>query len=40
MVDRPPTIKWVKKANMWCISSVKDGKQTIVWSAEKPELAL
>lgn len=29
-------IKWVKRAKMWAKTVVKDGKQTIEWSQEKP----
>jgi hypothetical protein len=38
MLDKIPKVKWVKRANMWCVSEVKDGKQIINWYAEKPEM--
>lgn len=29
-------LKWVKKANMWCITKFENGKQIQTWSSEKP----
>jgi len=31
-----PIIKFVKKANMWCITSFKDNEQTQEWFVEQP----
>ena len=31
------SVKWVKRAKMWAKTVVKDGKQTIEWSQEKPD---
>lgn len=35
------TVKWVKKANMWCRTIIKDNKQTIEWFSkhEKPTIS-
>ena len=29
-------IKYVKRANMWCKTYTKDGKQIIEWFSKKP----
>ena len=31
------TIKWVKRANMWCKTYMKDNKQVQEWTSDKPE---
>jgi len=30
------SVKWVKRAQSWAKTTVKEGKQTIEWSQEKP----
>lgn len=34
------SVKWVKKANMWCKTTVLDNKQSIEWFSkdQKPKL--
>lgn len=34
------SVKWVKKAQMWCKTTIKDNKQTIEWFSknQKPEV--
>lgn len=36
--DKPDSIsvKWVKKAQMWCRTTVVDNKQTIEWFSTEP----
>lgn len=34
----PPSKKFVKKANSWCITRWVDGKQIIEWFQEEPNL--
>lgn len=36
--DTPPKKKFVKTANMWCVTKWKDKKQVIEWSVEEPIL--
>ncbi len=36
--DKLPQKKWVKRANMWAVTQVKDGKQIIEWFIEEPKL--
>lgn len=39
--DKPDTvsIKWVKKAQMWCKTTIIDNKQTQEWYHEKPKIS-
>ena len=34
--DIPKRIKWVKAAQMFVTTEIKNGKQTETWSSEKP----
>lgn len=40
--DKPDTVtvKWVKKAQMWCKTTIVDNKQTIEWFSKgnKPDV--
>ena len=36
-VDRVLPAKWVKKAQMWCVTSFEKGKQIQTWHIDKPE---
>jgi len=33
------TVKWVKRAQMWCRTIIKDNKQTQEWFSEKPKIS-
>lgn len=39
--DKPDSVsvKWVKKAQMWCRTTVVDNKQTQEWFNEKPKIS-
>ena len=32
-----PSVKFVKKANMWCRTTFEKGKQKIEWFSEEPQ---
>ena len=36
IVNRKPSVKWVKKAGRWCKTTWKNGKQYQEWFGEKP----
>lgn len=38
--DKPDSVsvKWVKKAQMWCRTTIVDNKQTIEWFSTEPSI--
>lgn len=37
-ISFPPKVKFVKRAQSWCLTSWKEGKQKVEFFAEKPTL--